>query len=157
MFILRWHSLYLATGIMPLGRHERRGSEIRADIWPGQMSSPKVAMFITDLHQSQGGVRRRQDAQSSSSTRRYPCSRCWEMLTPARTGPVRKEDQAITDNSQADYMHSPINDVGELLRNQWACRASGLTYFPSEVQSRIQQSSLGADIIVWRTTSWVMC
>lgn len=29
--ILRRHSLYLATGMMPLGRHVRRGSEIRAE------------------------------------------------------------------------------------------------------------------------------
>ena len=40
------------------------------------------------------------------------------MITPARAGPVSTEDPSITDNSQADYTHSPINDVGELISNQ---------------------------------------
>lgn len=70
------------------------------------------------------------------------------MIIPVRAEPVREEGQAMTDTHRM---------IPYAFTNKWcqaidkkpaSMMASGLTYFPSEVQSRVHQGSLGADIIV---------
>lgn len=51
---------------MPLERHERRGSEIRVDIWPGQMSSPKVACS------SQARTSAKEESEEGRTPRAHP-------------------------------------------------------------------------------------
>lgn len=69
--ILRWHGLNLGTGIMPLGRHERRGSQISAEhlAWANVISQSG--------HTRHTCTPQLRQAQSSPTSGSPHCPQCW--------------------------------------------------------------------------------